>query len=85
MPDFLEQVIDRNSPTVLAQGAQPSNGAYSPGAPISLKFSEEVNCARPYSFAASILIAFSTPVTVTPVTLCIFNSIELQLPSSVVV
>ncbi len=79
------QVIDRNAPIMIAQATQPSNGAYIPGAPISVTFNEEVDCIRPYKFSASLLIAASTPVTVAPSMYCVLNKIELQIPASVVV
>jgi hypothetical protein len=79
------QVIDRTAPVVIAQATQPSNRLYVLGAPISLTFNEEVDCIRPYKFSASLLIAASTPVTVVPVIICVFNKIELQIPASVVV
>ena len=79
------QVIDRTAPVVIAQAILPSNGAYTPGAPIAVTFNEEIDCIRPYKFSASLLIAASTTVTVVPTMFCVLNKIELQIPASVVV
>ena len=77
---ILRGVLDRTAPRQFSQLPEPSDGAYSAGDEISVRFTEDVLCARPFRFLADLIVGTNIILNKNDVDiLCQDNKIEISL------
>ena len=77
---ILHGIIDRTAPRQFSQLPEPSDGTYSAGDEISVRFTEDVLCARPFRFLADLIVGINIILNKNDVDiLCQNNKIEISL------
>jgi len=77
---ILHGIVDRTAPRQFSQLPEPSDGTYSAGDEISVRFTEDVLCARPFRFLADLIVGTNIILNKNDVDiLCQHNKIEISL------
>jgi hypothetical protein len=77
---ILHGILDRSAPRQFSQLPEPSDGTYSAGDEISVRFTEDILCARPFRFLADMVVGTNIILNKNDVDiLCQNNKLELSL------
>jgi hypothetical protein len=77
---ILHGILDRSAPRQFSQLPEPSDGTYSAGDEISVRFTEDILCARPFRYVCDMIVGTNIMLNKNDVDiLCQNNKIEISL------